>query len=115
MSITQEIRDRLLAQLGPNHAAAYPRHLDEHYPHVFEKIVQLWGTPEAASFLTGLLVTERSGRRGFSPEAASDIMRLIDAYEQLGLAPPAQRRAGDVWDWISDASYFQRERGGGSY
>ena len=115
MTINQEIRDRLLAHLGPDHAAAYPRYVEEHYPHVFENIVRMWGTSEMEPFLNSLMVTQRSGRQGFSPDAASEIIRLIAAYEKLGFVPPAPRQPGNVWDWVSDASYFQKERGGDSY
>ncbi len=115
MTITPEIRDRLLAHLGPDHAAAYPRHLEEHYPHVLESIARMWGTPEMAPFLNGLMVTQRGGRQGFSPEAASEIIRLIAAYEKLGFVPPAPRQAGDVWAWVDDARYFQKEERGGFY
>ncbi len=111
MTVTQQIRDRLLAHLGPDHAAAYPNYVEEHYPHVFASIVRLWGTSEMASFLNGLMVTQRSGRQGFSPEAASEIIRLIGAYEKLGFVPPAPRQPGDVWEWIADAGYFRKDSG----
>jgi hypothetical protein len=112
MTITQEIRDRLLAHLGPDHAAAYPRYLEEHYPHVFESIARMWGTSEMAPFLNGLMVTQRSGLQGFSTDAASEIIRLI-VPTKLGFVPPAPRQAGDVWDWVADAEYFRKD--GGSY
>lgn len=109
MAVTQEVREHFLDQLGTTCASAYPRHLEQNFPHVFENIVRLWGTPQMESFFNNLLITQRTGRQGFSPEAADEILGLISAYHKLGLAIQPPKRNGDVWDWVSDIGYFEKE------
>jgi hypothetical protein len=110
MAIDPTIRTRFLEQLGA-HASAYPKQLDEAYPHVLEKIAGLWGTREMEPFFNDLLVTQRSGRKGFSAEAFEEVMGLIGVYHKLGLTVEAPKKNGDVWSWVTDIGYFGQERG----
>jgi len=58
----------------------YPQILEDRFPHVLEKIVQLWGSPECEHYLADLLNPSYSGgrfyRRGFPVEAWKEIMLL---------------------------------------
>ena len=55
----------------------YPHLLEEKFPRVFNKMMELWDTPHINAFLQDLLMDNRAGnRQGFPPEAASEIIKL---------------------------------------
>lgn len=110
MTIAQEVRESFIEQLGTVYAAAYPRHLEQNYPHVFANIVRLWGTPEMEPYFNNLLVTDRPNRQGFSDAAGAEILRLIDTYRKLGLAVQPPKQSGDVWDWVDDIGHIEKEQ-----
>ncbi len=63
---------------SPDH---YPQMLDERFPHVLEKVVQLWDTPEAQPYLADLLQPNGRGggrfdRDGFPDKAWEEILQL---------------------------------------
>lgn len=70
-------RDDVLHTLkcSPNQ---YPKMLDEQFPHILEKIVTLWDTPEAEPYLAELLRPNagRFDREGFPDEAWDEILHL---------------------------------------
>lgn len=59
----------------------YPQILEERFPHVLDKIVQLWGTTDCEFYLADLLSPSYSGgryfRRGFPLEAWKEILLLL--------------------------------------
>lgn len=110
MAIAPEVRDRILEKLGPAYASAYPKTVEEHYPHVLEKISLMWGTMEMERFFEDLLLTQRSGRQGFSNEAFSEILELIEVYRKVGLMKQPAKREGDVWSWVSEIGYDPNDR-----
>ncbi|HTY02745.1 MAG TPA: hypothetical protein VMC81_03340 [Rhodocyclaceae bacterium] len=113
MAIDPTVRARFLEQLTPANAAAYPKHLEEAYPHVLEKISSLWGsTAEMDRFFNELLTTQRTDRQGFSADAFGEILGLMDVYRKLGLTIEPPKQNGDVWSWVSDVGSFADIRGG---
>jgi len=64
----------------------YPRILEEKFPHVLEKIVQLWNSPEGGTYLADLLHPNYSGgrfdRSGFPENAWQEILRLQELYNK---------------------------------
>lgn len=56
----------------------YPRILDERFPHVLEKVVELWDSEDAQPYLADLLRPNvgRFDRDGFPDEAWQEILRL---------------------------------------
>jgi hypothetical protein len=58
----------------------YPQLLDEKFPHVLEKVVALWNSPEARPFIADLLNPFCSGgrfnRAGFPDEAWRELLQL---------------------------------------
>jgi hypothetical protein len=59
----------------------YPYILDGHFPHVLEKIVELWNTPDAERYFVDLLQPDGRGggrfnRDGFPDQAWQEILRL---------------------------------------
>ncbi|MBI4807499.1 MAG: hypothetical protein HY799_00900 [Nitrosomonadales bacterium] len=60
---------------SPEH---YPKMLDEQFPHILEKIVKLWDTPDAEPYIAKLLRpnAERFDREGFPDEVWGEILHL---------------------------------------
>ncbi len=59
----------------------YPQLLDERFPHVLEKVVKLWNSPDAEPYFTDLLQPNGRGggrfdRDGFPDTAWREILRL---------------------------------------
>lgn len=79
-------RETVLRQLNCP-ADQYPQQLAERYPHVLEKLVGLWGSAEATSYLADLLNPNFSGGRfdrdGFPRPVWLEIMRLADLHSKL--------------------------------
>ncbi len=87
---------RLLKLLGGNEAI-YPRLLEDKFPRVFSKLVELWETPHIDAYLQDLLMDKRGGdRAGFPPEAAKEIFRLSNFLHEL----QEQGKAVSAWDEV---------------
>lgn len=55
----------------------------EAYPHLLEKLVNVWNTPEVNAFFEDLIYDKRGGTRvGFEPSAYRDILMLRDIAQQ---------------------------------
>ena len=103
----QSLRERMLLRLGPD-AKAYPEYIEQNYPHILAKLVELWGRPEANSYLDSLMVMDRPGRQGFPADAASEIFRLSMIHGSL-----EQTLAEEELGWASSSNievsdYFGR-------
>lgn len=66
---------KLLGILGGN-KDRYPSNLDARYPHVLQKIMKLWDTPELEDYFEELLNGNRSGRLGFPPDITTELLHL---------------------------------------
>jgi len=63
----------------------YPQMLDEKFPHILEKIVALWDTPDAEAYFADLLQPDGRGggrwdREGFPDKAWREILHLKVLY-----------------------------------
>jgi len=74
------------------HPDRYPSRLDERYPHILERIAQLWGTTQIDNYLQELLLDSRGGREGFAPDVMRDLMYLQGLHIEA-----KERPAADVW------------------
>lgn len=73
--------------------------LAERFPHVLDRIIELWGTREGMRMLNGLLLDDRGGsRRGFDFEIGEEISFLRDLLDRRGIDPiPAGPGPDDRW------------------
>jgi hypothetical protein len=55
--------------------------IEESYPHLLERIVATWRSPESAMYLRKLIVDERGGRQGFPFEVMSELLMLSAVIE----------------------------------
>jgi hypothetical protein len=61
--------------------AEYPLMLEQKFPHILDKLVQLWHTPEAEPYLSDLLQPNGRGggrmdRGGFPEQAWQELLQL---------------------------------------
>ncbi len=84
--ITMISRDAVLQTLNcsPNQ---YPQMLEERFPHVLEKIVTLWNSPDGEAYLVDLLQPNGRGggrfnRDGFPERAWQEIFFLKQLYDK---------------------------------
>jgi hypothetical protein len=88
------------AWLKPEHPSAATG-LAERFPHVLDRIIQIWGTGEGLNLLNALLLDDRGGtRRGFDFEVGEEISFLRDLLDRRGLDEPgAAAQCGEADDW----------------
>jgi hypothetical protein len=80
--------------------AKYPRILERDYPHILNRLMQLWGTQEFDPFMHDLMVDKRGGRQGFPLEVAAELMFLSELhihFKKKGYRLPAVE---DPWKAI---------------
>jgi uncharacterized protein len=65
----------------------YPHALEQQYPRVFNRILELWESPEIDQYFQTLLVDQRGNRKGFPGEVVSDIFFLSVAHPKLRNRP----------------------------
>ena len=104
------LKQKMLEHLGAS-SDAYPIHIEQQFPRILSKIVELWGTPPMDAYLESLMVSDRSNRQGFPGEVATEIFRLSILHGSLGLNKEAERVG---WASVSDGEmvkYFRRNGG----
>jgi hypothetical protein len=70
--------------------------VQEQYPRIGEKILQLWGTAELNEYLDSVLFDERGSRNGFPLTIVSALMRIHESH--ISLVP--SNGTGDYWDTV---------------
>lgn len=93
--------ERLAALLGC-HSDRYPHKLEAGFPHVIDRLVALWGSPELKPFLDALTLADRPGRQGFPPEVATEIFRLANLIDEINRQPAENKTA---WDRALDNEF----------
>ncbi|HLP97353.1 MAG TPA: ankyrin repeat domain-containing protein [Sideroxyarcus sp.] len=92
-----------LLNLLDNSEGHYPHVLEERFPRVFGKLLELWETPHIDDYLQDLMVDKRGGgREGFPPEAAAEIMRLSNYLDKQR----NQKKEAQAWE---DIPGFKRQ------
>ena len=72
----------------------YPVTLETKFPRIFNKIVSMWGNTELDSFMEGLMVDDRGGRKGFPMDVMNDILLLSRLHEQVRALAGAAGKGG---------------------
>ena len=97
--------------------AKYPRILERSFPHILNRLMQIWDTPEFDPFMQDLMVDKRGGRQGFPLEVAAELMFLSELHNRLkkkGYRLPAVEdpwKAIPVADPTPKGFYYAIERG----
>lgn len=74
-------------------AEEVPAQLYREFERIVNRLEENWGTYQACDYFDELLLTQRSGRRGFKPEVAQDLMRLNRLH--MALCPEYYRNPHD--------------------
>ena len=70
------MNEKILQLLG-GEEKLYPLALENQFPHLLNKIVELWNSPGLDPYLRQLMLDTRDHqRKGFPPAVATDILRL---------------------------------------
>ncbi|QLQ25715.1 MAG: hypothetical protein HZT41_13325 [Dechloromonas sp.] len=99
------LKAKLLESLGPE-SGVYPMLIEQQFPRILARIVELWGRAGLDAYLVDLMVTDRHGRQGFPHDVLLEVFRLATVHSALGLTP--KNSPGTAWDWIDDPELFKR-------
>jgi ankyrin repeat protein len=95
----------------------YPQKLEEQFPRVFGKVIELWDTPQLDDYFKELMMNDRPGRQGFPTEIAAEIFRLSQVRERTLNKPKSA--FVDVWGEVEleelkiiESSGFERTSAG---
>ena len=78
----------------------YPSKLEQEYPHIFEKLINLWKSSELKLYLDGIIFDERGDRRGFSDDIGNELWKL-HLYRLSCESAVKDANRKDYWDWIN--------------
>ncbi len=84
---------RLHSLLGA-HAGKFPHHTAQRFPHVVDRLADLWGTPAIDGYFSELMVADDRRKQGFPPEVAREIFALSMLHDSLFPSVVARR---DAW------------------
>lgn len=102
--VNPELRSRLLDHLSGDESL-YPVRLEQQFPRILERVVDLWGTSDLDYYLESLMISDRPDRQGFQPDVAMEIFRLSVAHGALGLT---SKISGTGWAGIDDGELFRK-------
>lgn len=66
----------VMLKLLTDDAEHYPHFLEQRFPHILQRMIALWGKPEMADYLDGLLAPPLAGSKGFPQEALLEIIAI---------------------------------------
>jgi hypothetical protein len=100
----EEVMNEKMLALLHGDASKYPHKLEESFPHVFNRILDVWGTAAAGAFFDELMLSSRPGRAGFPPDATAEIWALHRIYASQ--APV--KEIDDIWSTGTDDAHHSR-------
>lgn len=105
--------DKKLLSLLNGNEKLYPIAIEQQYPRLFSRIIELWHSPDIDTFFTDLMMDTRDGtRQGFPPEVASEIFLLSMAHAKL-LEQEQKTKAGDnPWENVEGSKRAAIEQQG---
>ncbi|MEQ1766489.1 MAG: hypothetical protein ABL859_03595 [Methylotenera sp.] len=89
-----------LLQLLRNDVSLYPTKLELEYPHIFNKILEIWETDQANEYFNLVVFDSRGDRLGFPDEVSNELWKLHLHRLKINseFKDPAKK---DYWDWVS--------------
>lgn len=61
----------------------YPHQLEQKFPHILDRLIIMWDSPEFDTYLNKFMLDTRAhARQGFPPEVASEILRLSKLHSE---------------------------------
>lgn len=99
------MNEKFLSLLN-NDANLYPIKLEQEYPHIFSKLVDLWETSQLKEYLDEVVFDERGNRAGFNNEVGNELWKL-HLHRLNTEATGGENKTKDYWDWIRQ-QYFKK-------
>jgi len=90
------MNQKMLALLGEQ-SDKYPAQLEAQYPHVFEKLLELWGTDGMHTYLDELMMSRRPGRIGFPEPISAEIWALSSVYSAHYPSDDSDAEPENIW------------------
>lgn len=81
----------------------YPKKLEQQYPRVLNRILELWYSLEIDDYFTELLVDTRGDRQGFPPEVASELFTLSQVHAKIRSQKQPSAAVANVWSDIEES------------
>lgn len=81
----------------------YPKKLEQRYPRVLNRIIELWYSLEIDDYFTDLMVDTRGGRQGFPPEIASELFTLSLVHAKLRDQKQQSTAVVNAWSDIEES------------
>jgi hypothetical protein len=75
-------------------ARLYPHQLEQQFPRVFDKVIELWDTTQIDAYFHELMMNGREGRQGFPVDVAKEIYYLSQVRERTRGAPKVTAASG---------------------
>ena len=100
-----DLRQRFTALLGEK-AGLYPTALEQQFPRILARVVDLWGSAAMDAYFTDLTTTTRHDRQGFPEPVAVELFRLSTLHSLQGHSVGT---ASSPWDWGADSAYFKQD------
>lgn len=85
----------------------FPEAIAQRFPHILARLADHWGSASLDAYLESLMLDDRDGRQGFSPEVATEIFRLMSLHASLGLTRSSN---GIGWNAAEDPELEKKSR-----
>jgi hypothetical protein len=93
-SANGELTAGAASRLSSLPADVVPTRLAQAFPHIFNRIEELWALPlRLDPYFDSLLIDQRGGRQGFSLGIALEILNLKEHYQTV-----VYPKRSDIWD-----------------
>lgn len=73
----------VMLELLGGKAENYPHVLEARFKRVFERVMELWGTPEFDDYVSSLFINDTGSRQGFPADAMQEIFRLSKVHDDV--------------------------------
>lgn len=73
------MREKFMRMLG-SQASNYPHTVEQQFPRILSKLIEVWNTPERSKYLDELTFSSRAGRAGFQGAVANELFNLSTIF-----------------------------------
>ena len=91
----REMREKFMRMLGDK-ASCYPHTVEQKFPRILAKLIEVWDTPERSKYLDELTFSSRAGRAGFQGAVANELFSLSTIF-----VVPAESAIPEAKGWNS--------------
>lgn len=97
------MNQKMLELLG-DYKDKYPTTLERDFPHVFGKLLELWGSDDMHAYLDELMMSKRPGRQGFPDAVAAEVWEVSSVYAKLHPSSVPASPIDGLWSHDTEAA-----------